>query len=143
MSSRSDFELPSSQGKKDHPVSYIKVGVRKEEAHQLLRDSPALWGWGAQCCMACVLGILPTGALKEFPRQLLTLLVGKSQERDVGKQLGDDAFAESLGWARLGWRTGWQDVLTCTCRRCLALSPGGPCCYPARDPVPRLALGKA
>lgn len=35
LSSKSDFELPSSQGKKEHPVSYISVGVRKEEAHQL------------------------------------------------------------------------------------------------------------
>lgn len=29
----------------------------------------------------------PTGALKDFPRQLLTPLVGKSQETDIGKQL--------------------------------------------------------
>ena len=48
LSSKSEFELPSSQGKKEHLVSYISVGVRKEEAQQLLGDSPALWGRGAQ-----------------------------------------------------------------------------------------------
>lgn len=70
LSSKSDFELPSSQGK-EHPVGYISVGVRKEEAHQLS-------GGGALSEAWLVPGIPPTGALRSSQRLLLTPFVGKS-----------------------------------------------------------------
>lgn len=71
LSSKSDFELPSSQGKKSiQSVTSVLVSERRKPTSSL--------GEGH----SVKLGLCPrhpsTGALREFPRLLLTPFVGKS-----------------------------------------------------------------
>ena len=125
LSSKFDFELPRSQGKNEDVVSYISIGVRKEETHRLLRGSlgegrSVMVGWCPQHPCPC--------ALKEFPRQFFMPRVGASQERDIGKQLADDAASldvPSPNTAILGvrastyefWGTGDTNIRSITARK--------------------------
>lgn len=140
LSSKFDFELPRSQGKNEDVVSYISIGVRKEETHRLLRGSlgegrSVMGGWCPQHPCPC--------ALKEFPRQFFMPRVGESQERDIGKQLGNDASAESLGVGQGSPRGGggrvsppaYADTAKCSVHGISVVT------YPGH-PVPHLAHGQ-
>lgn len=53
------LSFPAAKVKKEDMVSYIMVGVSKEEAPQFLRGNPALCGKGCRGWVAGVLSIPP------------------------------------------------------------------------------------